>query len=259
MVKKVVFSITILLLLAGCNPEVFFEKLIPNEEIAFSKQYFALFQSRNFDAIEKKINPTSKNDLLRYKLEQMAAFFPEEEPKAINTVDSHIFKTTKLWQGTFTFQYEFQNKWLLAHIVLEKKEDIFLVNAVNVKPLSDSLENINQFTFQEKSAMSYLIFALAIILPLFTVFTLAFCLKTPIPKGKWFWMIFILFGFTQVVVNWTTGGIIIKPISFQLFSSSFIKASFYAPVFVSISFPLGAIIFWIKRKKWLTLPVENKD
>ncbi|HAI69239.1 MAG TPA: hypothetical protein DCM38_07375, partial [Gammaproteobacteria bacterium] len=72
-------------------------------------------------------------------------------------------------------------------------------------------------------------------------------------------LIFILFGFVNVTVNWTTGGINIDPLSILLLGAGFRKVGLYGPVLISVAIPLGAIIFMIKRKKWLTSRIENQD
>jgi len=65
-------------------------------------------------------------------------------------------------------------------------------------------------------------------------------------------VVFILFGFVQITVNWTDGGININPLYFQLLGAGFSKGSPYAPVLISISIPVGAVMFLLRRKKWLT-------
>ncbi|RKZ51911.1 MAG: hypothetical protein DRR16_27145 [Candidatus Parabeggiatoa sp. nov. 3] len=259
MVKNILFSLCVIFLLIGCNQQTLLGPFVPQEEVEFSKHYLTLFQSDDFEGIENKINPALKNELLRTKLEQMAAFFPKEKPKDIKIVGSHTFTTHQFRQFNLTFQYEFPNKWLLVNIVLHKKGDELLVNAINVRPLSDSLENINPFTFQNKPIANYLILALAIIIPLFILLALVLCIKTPMPKRKWLWIIFILSSFVKITVNWTTGGINIQPLSFLLLGAGFWKVGISGPVLISVAIPLGAIIFMIKRKKWLTSRVENQD
>ncbi|MEK8020987.1 MAG: hypothetical protein VSS75_029305 [Candidatus Parabeggiatoa sp.] len=259
MVKNIVFSLCVIFLLIGCNQQALFDQFAPQEEIEFSKQYLTFFQKEDFDGLENKMNPALKNEQLRTKLEQMAAFFPKEKPKDIKIVGSHTFTSPQFRQFNLTFQYDFSNKWLLVNIVLHKKGDELLVNGINVQPLSDSLENMNRFTFQSKPIGNYLILALAIIIPLFIIFALVLCIKTPMPKRKWLWIIFILFGFVNVTVNWTTGGINIDPLSILLLGAGFRKVGIYGPILISVAIPLGAIIFMIKRKKWLTSRIENQD
>lgn len=259
MTKNILIWLCVGFLLMSCDQQTVFDKFVPQEEVEFSKQYLTLFQSSDYEAIEKEMNPALKNEQLRTQLEQIATFFPKEKPTSIKIVGSRTLKANKFWQANLTFQYEFLNKWLLVSIVLHKENNVLLVNGINVLPLSDSLENINQFTFQNKAIGSYLIFVLAILIPIFSIFVLVLCIKTPIPKRKWLWIIFILIGFCRITVNWTTGDINIHLLSIQLLGAGFWRASIYAPVIISISIPLGALIFMIKRKKWLTSKIESQS
>jgi hypothetical protein len=53
----------------------------------------------------------------------------------------------------------------------------------------------------------------------------------------------------KLIVNWTTGELGFSLLSFQLFSASFIRASDFDPWLVSVSLPLGALVFLAQRKK----------
>lgn len=256
--KYILISLLVIFGLAACGQQALVEKSIPQEDIDFTKQYLALFRTRDFEAIEGKIVPKLKDAELRLKLRQMADSFPNDEPIDVlivgaQTVTSGDMRLTKL-----SIQYEFPSKWLLANLTFRKKGDTVLVYAINVQLLNDSLKNINRFTFEGKGASNYIIFILAVLVPIFVIISLILCLRTPIPKRKWLWIIFIILGFVQYTVNWSTGGLNIDPLSFQLFGASFWKGGPYAPLFISVSTPIGAIVFLIMRKKWLIQAKGNE-
>lgn len=251
MKSKVLIGLIAVLALVGCDQKAWFEKFIPKEEAEFSKNYLALFQTRDFDAIEARIDQNLKNAQLRPKLEQIASSFPTEKPNDIQTVGAQTFSNADTTQVNLTFQYAYPGKWLLANVVLQKKGGETVVTGVNVQPLSDSLENINRFTFEGKGATHFAIFVSAIVVPLFIVAAIILCIKTPIPKRKWLWVIFILFGFVQTTLNWSDGNLNVNPLSFQILGAGFWKASPYGPLLLSVSIPIGAIVFLFRRKKWL--------
>jgi hypothetical protein len=66
-------------------------------------------------------------------------------------------------------------------------------------------------------------------------------------KRKWLWIIFILFGIGRITVNWTTNRWGFSPLSFLVFGSGAFAQPFGAWM-ISISFPLGAIVFLLRRK-----------
>lgn len=247
MVKNLLLSLFALIMLSACDQKALFEKFVPQEETKFSKEYLALFRARNYEAIETKINPAVKDVALRSKLEQIAALFPQEEPKEVAVVGSHVVNTQSSQQTNLSLQYEFSNKWLLASVALQRSGDAFVVNGVNVQPLKDSLENTNRFTFEGKGVSNYVVFTWAILVPLFIISALILCIKTPISKRKWLWIVFVLLGFVQVTLNWTTGEVSVNPISFQLLGAGFWKAGPYAPLLITASVPLGAVLFLLKR------------
>lgn len=89
---------------------------------------------------------------------------------------------------------------------------------------------------------------LAILVPLFTLYALILCIRTKIEKKKWLWVIFVLAGIASFSVDWTTGQWRIVPLSFQLLGAG-ASAPPYGPWVISVSLPLGAIIFLLKRKR----------
>ena len=122
----------------------------------------------------------------------------------------------------------------MANVVLQKEGSDTVVTGVNVQPLRDSLENINRFTFEGKGGVHYAVFAVAVIVPLFVLSALVLCVRTPIPKRKWLWILFVLVGFAQLTLNWSDGNVNINPLSVQLFGASFWKAGPFAPWLLSV-------------------------
>jgi hypothetical protein len=92
--------------------------------------------------------------------------------------------------------------------------------------------------------------------PVFIVVSTIVCIRTPIPRRKWLWIIFILVGFGQFELNWTTGDARLK-LGIQLLGAAATWLGPYAPMILSVSLPVGAAVFWMRRKKWLRMtPVE---
>jgi hypothetical protein len=259
MIRKIVF-LFMLVALMGCNQQALMEKFTAKEEVEFSKEYLALFQARNFDAIEHKLSPELKNEpQIRQKLEQLAKLFPNENVKNIMIYGSHTYSDKNLRRYDLSFIYEFPSKWLFIDIRLEKNGDLIVVKGVHARPLRESPEITNRFTFKGKGAINYIFLPLSIMVVLFNLFAFVLCIRTPIPKRKWLWAIFVLMGFVRFSLNWTTGYFNITPISFQLPGTWFTKGGLLGPWVIETSIPLGAIIFMLKRQKWLAPPVEAES
>jgi hypothetical protein len=251
-------ALLVLLALIGCSQQKNFDKFVPKDEAEFSKNYLALFPAHDFEAIEAKVDPKLKDATLRAKLTQIADTFPLDKARDIRVVGAQTFASGASTQFNLSFQYEYPTKWLLASVVLKKTGDALVVTGVNVKPLTDSLESINRFTFEGKGLSHYLIFLAAVLVPLIILVSLVVCIRTPIPKRKWLWVLFILFGFFELSFDWTTGAVNIDPVYFLLFGAGLFKPGPFGAVVISVSVPLGALIFLWRRKRWLSHSVRPR-
>ena len=126
------------------------------------------------------------------------------------------------------------------------RDEIFGMHVYN--PMDRPLEEINRFSLEGKGTVHYLFLFACLAVPFFILFTLVVAIRTRFNKRKWAWILFILVGFVQFSINWTTGQIGVKPLSFQLFGAGALSASVFAPWILSVSLPIGAVLFWIKRE-----------
>ena len=247
-IKPFLLLLGLLALLAGCDQQAMFEKFIPKEESAIAKKVLFQLATKDYGAVQKQLDPSVKNTSVQAALEQMAAMFPPEEPKSINTVGANISTTNDVATYDLTFEHEYSNAWLLTNVVLQRRDDQLTVLGLHVYPMKQSLKELNRFTFTDKGILHYIVFGLAITIPLFIVFTLVLCFRTPIAKRKWLWLVFVALGFVQLSINWTDGSYGIQPISFALLGAGFFSAGPYAPIILNIAFPLGAVVFLYKRR-----------
>ena len=238
-------------LLTGCDQQAMFEKLIPKKEAAFARQIYLQLAAKDYASIEKQLDPKAQAPSARAVLEQMAAIFPAEEPKSINTVASNRSTVNAVTTYNLKFEYEYSGVWLLADVVLQRSGDQLTILGLHVNPMKQSLKAVNRFTFEGKSPVQYIIFVLAVVVPLFIVCVLVLCIRTPIAKRKWLWLVFVAIGFVQLSVNWTDGSYGIQPLSFALLGAGFFRAGPYAPFILNVAIPIGAIVFLVKRRSLL--------
>lgn len=121
----------------------------------------------------------------------------------------------------------------------------------NIYRTEASQKELNKFKLADKSALHYIILLLSCIVSIFILVSLVYCIKTPIQKRKWLWVLFILGGIGAISINWSTGEFGFKIIQYQFFGATAIASSEYAPWIITASFPLGAIVFWFKRKSFI--------
>lgn len=242
----------VLFALTGCDQTSMMNKMAPSEDVALAQNYINQLRDNKYDLIERDLDPTLKLPNIHETLVRMAALIPAQQPISVKVVGvnvNNISMNGKTTSNTnITFEYQFPRKWLLANVATQKKDGGFSIIGFNITPIADSLENINRFTLTGKNALQYGVLSLAIIFPLFILYALVICIRTKIEKRKWLWIIFVLFGIGQLAVNWTTGQWSLDPLQFQLFG-----AGAFSPLFgawtLSVSLPVGAIVFLLRRKK----------
>lgn len=149
-----------------------------------------------------------------------------------------------------TYEYEFPAAWRLANILLRKAVGVIRIEGIHIYSLPESLETRNAFSLANKSPLHYAFFGLAIFIPIFCIVALIACVRTRVPKRKWLWIILILLGFFSLKFNWTTGQIGVIPLSFTLLGAAYTQ-QFFGPVIIQIAAPIGAILFWLRRPRWI--------
>lgn len=256
---RLVTLLVAVVLLAGCSQQTFFERMMPKADVEFAKGYLALFPAGDFAAIQRQIDPGLQDPQLRPKLEQIAKLFPKEAPKSVNVVGWQTMSSGDTTEVNLTFEYEYSHTWILANEVHVRTGNEIVVKGIHAQVLKESLKETNRFTFAGKGPVHYGVLAAAIAVPLFILYVLVLAIRTPIPKRKWLWILFIIVGFVQISLDWSTGKLNVNPLYFQAFGAGFSKAGPYAPVLISTSIPLGAIIFLLRRKKWLAQPAEATE
>jgi len=256
MIRNLLFA-TVFLFFAACNSQDLREKLIPKDKVELSQGIISELRNHNFNAVYSELDPAIKGADAVESLRKISDFFPAEEPISIEVVGSGSFSMNENWQGGFTLQYHFPDRWLLATVNLsEPSGKPLVISGINVQPISDSLQNINRFKFGGKAIKHYLILFFTAATPIFVLYALILAIRTRFPRRKWLWLLFIACGIGVVSLDWTSGAVNFRPVSFLLLGSAFLK-DIYGPLIISTSIPLGAILFLLKRKNWKRLQTEN--
>jgi hypothetical protein len=248
--RNIRLAAAFVVLIGGCNFEEIRDEFIPQEEAEFAKRHLALYPARDFDEIFSQLNPQLVNDDTRTALEEIASNFPKEEPVDVLVVGSNTMTSPNAWSANLTFQYQFPDTYLVAVVALVKVDGRLMINGVNIQLLESSLEEINKFKPGGRGAFGYVFLILAVSIPIFIITSFVACIRTPIPKWKWAWAIFVLMGMGVMRLNWTTGEFGYSLLSWQLLGAGFVKP-LYGPLILSIAAPIGASVFWARRKEWL--------
>src|SRR5207253_8705599 len=135
------------------------------------------------------------------------------------------------------------NKWLLVSSQLRGEPGAFRIWAFNVQVLPASVAELNGFTLRGKSLAHYSILVGASVTASLSLYAFVLCIRAKDIKRKWLWAIFTLLGFGALTVNWSTGVVGLNPLVVNMFSAAVNRPGFEGPWFVSVSVPLGAILF----------------
>lgn len=239
--------VVMMMFLAGCDQASLMKKMIPPEADSTARGYIDLLRQNRFKEIEKDLDPSINTPDIPKALVKMAQMFPAEKPESVTVVGVHTFHNDVTTTTNMTYEYQFRGTWLLVNVATKKQGAATTIVGFNLNPIPDSLENLNRFTLSGKSPLQYSVLALAVLFTLFTLYSLVICVRTKPLKKKWLWILLILLGAAKFSVDWTTGRWDVFPLYVQLFS-----ASAYAPLYgawtISISLPLGAVVFLLMRK-----------
>jgi hypothetical protein len=234
--------------LSGCDQASLFDRFIPKDEVRQAQDFVAKLAAHDYPAIEAALDPALRTPDLRGKLEQMAGILPAGDPKSVHTVGAFTLTTATATTFSLTLEYEYPTAWILAALVLEKRDGQLTLKSFQLVPRSQSMEVENRFTLDGKAPLHYVVLALAVAIPLFILFALVLCVRTKFEKRKWLWVLFVAVGLVQFQFNWTSGDWQIRPVSFALFGAGFVRSGPVGPWIFTLAVPVGAIVFLLRRR-----------
>jgi hypothetical protein len=223
------------------------KKMTPQQDESVARTYIDQLRHNQFDHIEGNMDSSVSGPDIPATLARMAAMFPAQEPTSVKVISVNLFRSAEITKTDLTLEYEFPQQWLLANLVTQKKDGVTTITGFYVKPIPNSLESLNRFTFAGKGVVQYTILLLALLSLLSSLYALVLCIRTKL-KGKWLWLILILLGVGKLSVVWTTAQSSFSFFAVQLLSVSAI-AQPYGPWVINVSIPLGALAFLIFREK----------
>lgn len=254
---KYIIAIIFSLLVVGCSYEDIKESIVPKEESSFAKGYLEQLRLKNYEYIKSQMHPELLAKVTVEELDKLSGFFPEGEPLNTELMGSNVRTFNDVWSANFSFESKFEVDWSISSVSMMKQDGKILVTGVNVYRTNESQKVLNSFGNAEISIPRVLIFALTVVTPIFMIVTCFFVYRTPIEK-KWRWYLLSFVGLGAIAMNWTTGEIATKIATIKLLGFGAGAASEFAPFIFTFTIPIGAITFWLKRKKMIEQTIANK-
>jgi hypothetical protein len=234
----------------GCSYRSMLDRVAPKDEVEFARERLEELRAGRLDQLEMHFDAATSNPSLRSELERMLSYYPSGEPRSVELIGSQVGRGPGWWNANLTFQYEFPDAWMVANVFLSRTDGSnVVVKGMHLERIPDSLQHINAFSLAGKGALHYLILAAALLVVSFTIVSFVVCLRTPGLRRKWLWALFTLVGVTGVTINWTTGRILFVTESMHLLGAGAVASSPYSPWLLTVSFPLGAVLFFAKRSR----------
>jgi hypothetical protein len=239
-----------LILLAACSQDAIMQKFASPEEQATAKKYIQQLRNRDFSEIEHVVAPAIAGPTLEGTLTKMADLLPAGPPSSIQLVGAHRMSSLSDGSTTvnLTFEYRFGERFVLADLATKTINGKLEITDFHIQPEAGSLASRNKFTLAGRTPLQYIVLGYAVLVSLFTLGVLVACIRMPMKRRKWLWIIFILLGLGKLSVNWATGEWGVQILSVQLFSAGS-YADFFGSWIISVSVPIGAIWFLLSRRR----------
>ena len=239
-------ALVFLIPLSGCDQSAKIERRSPDDVSSVKTDFEMLRQGEN-DRVESAFDPAAKDTGFRSDFEEMVATIPAENPLGVKTVWVAVQCEEAICYDRVIMEYRYSTQLLLFNVLLKKEGGQSLIEGMHIRVIPESFLKANEFTLSKKGLSQYAILTLAILLPAVSLYALILCIRSRIGPQKWIWAAFILFGVLRLGVNWTTGQLDFEVMVIQFLSVGAF-AEPYEPWVISVSLPLGAILFLIYRK-----------
>jgi len=234
--------------LCGCSGQSMLDRIAP-ETTREAKTNFDYLRHGQFNLIEPSMDASIDRSTLHDKLQEMANVIPAGEPISVKTVGAHAFWDSR--KGTDTkvdLEYQFPNKWVLVEMAVHTQDGKSAITNFYVQRDAVSLEDANRFTLFGKQPVQYVILGAAIGSLALMIYALVLCIRTPMEKRKWLWIILVFVGVAKVGVDWTTGETFYR-VFYVFVPAATAGKELYGPWSISLSIPLGAILFLLLRDR----------
>lgn len=243
---------TAFLVTACTDQRALIQKLAPKEDDELARRFVTLIKDGKYDEAKSMVDRRAAASASAEELNKLHQIVDRGQPLAFELVgvQTEFFSagTASKRDTRLTYQVQFPEAWVIAAVDVQTNVVGRYVLNASFQPAPDSLQAMNRFTFQGKSAVHYLFFAACFLCPLFIIVTLIMCVRSGF-RGRWLWIIFIVVALGQFQLNWTTGQCVFHPFSFLLLGGAGYRDGLYGALVVSFGIPVGAIIFLLLRHR----------
>lgn len=246
------------LVLSGCDQRELMRKMTPTEDYMLARAFVAQVVTGDMASAEKALSAEIKADDVLKGLEGMTALFKHGDIKSFEVVGLFFragFGGNQSGKSTqMTVQMELSTGWFVGTVVTTVEGATRKIAGANFESIPDSLEKLNALNLLQKPLWAMLFLLIVIAVPLFSLYALVLCIRTKLTR-KWPWILFILLGVMTLHLNWSNGEMNFQLLGVQLLGASCFRSGLVGPWIFGVSFPLGAVLFLIKRRRLMAQSV----
>lgn len=193
----------------------------------------------------------------RHAMEQAAAAFPQDRliELKLTGLEKHVVNDRGTAALTYEYHFE-QSGWWLGQVVMATHLGNDEVIGFHFGRIRDSLENLGAFGSAPLDVLHLVMLGLMVGIPLFVLATFVVAVRTRMPRRA-LWCVAVLLGVSQLQFDWATGALRLG----RFFSVNILSAAFhkepYGPWVFTLGVPLGALVFWIQRRRFLAAQASS--
>jgi len=239
-------ALFLLLGLTGCKVGWLIDRTAP-DAVRDSKTYYEELRQRQVDQILQSFDPSADKDSLRAELPKVIALVPAQVPLSVETLGGTVeCKGTGICTKLITLEYKYPDRWILVQVTTSNGSGHYAITDLTVQPETMPIESISQFTLRRKGLPNYALLLMAVLSTGLALYALVLCIRTPIKKRKWLWVILTIIGIGEFGIEWSSGELWHKIFYITLPSGFGFETN--GP-FMYVSTPAGAILFLLLRNR----------
>tara|TARA_R110002072_G_scaffold20059_3_gene73598 strand:+ start:231 stop:1094 length:864 start_codon:yes stop_codon:yes gene_type:complete len=254
--------------LGGCDFSQYLERLVPDDARVALDSVLEAVSKHDPDTLAALVNPQFDAAQIETSLAGMIELLPAgpASETRLTTINIRSFTATDS-QSTRTLATLHTMDWAERSFAV-RTELVSVGGAawyIQVLRVQDiTAEATPTPSLAELGLSQKIMGSLAILVPLFVIFTLIAMFRTPQIKRRVLWTLFILLGcYPQFAVNWSTGvwrmvspaihatdsGFNFKFLDILFLGASVMREGLVGPWIISVCIPAGALFFWYRRAR----------
>jgi len=235
--------------LCGCSWQESLHKFAADED-TFARGYLDLMRSGDRDRARALLDPPGRESASDEMFAKLRGVLDRGTPQEATLIGAQVVTDARTGVRRARLEYQLHDGsgFVLADFIIRRAASETVVETLHLEPLPGDLREIHRLRIGDKGALHWLMLLAVAGEIALMVYALVRCAMTPLRRRKWMWILFVLCGFGGLTFNWTNGAIDYRILNVQLFGIGFSKGGPYAPWLLSLSLPVGALVFLARRR-----------